>query len=208
MVVQRAITGFFLISLLAFVYLYLPPLVLSCFFLVVGTIIIFIEWPPLVKPHAKAFWLLTPVYPIAPFIYLILLNQNPLSHPLIPYLFAIVFSFDTWSYIAGKLLGNTKICPTISPGKTWEGTIGGYVGTISLLIAWYWYQGITKPWLLLSFVIGLICALSLCGDLFESWLKRRAQVKDSGTLLPGHGGLLDRFDSILFVAPFFYVCKS
>lgn len=154
------------------------------------------------------FWLITPAYPIAPFICLILLNQDPSYHVLILYLFALVFCFDTGSYIIGKLIGTTKICPLISPGKTWEGAIGGYLYTISFLLGWYWYHQIIKPWLLLSIIVLIICALSLCGDLFESWLKRRAHLKDSGTLLPGHGGFLDRFDSILFVAPVFYLFKS
>lgn len=208
MVIKRAVTGFLLVAALSFTYFCLPALYLSLFFTIIATIILCTEWPLLMRPHQAIFWLITPLYPVAPFISLMLLNHDPLYRGLIFYLFAIVFSFDTGSYIAGKTMGTTKICPSISPGKTWQGSIGGYLCTLVMLFGWYHYHSAEKSWVLLSLITAIICGIALCGDLFESWLKRRARIKDSGSFLPGHGGFLDRFDSILFVAPIFWITKS
>ena len=110
-----------------------------------------------------------------------------------------VVSIDTVGYLIGRFFGKTKLSPLISPKKTWEGTLGGIIlsaGLISLVANLLWkanYEG---------FVIALVCAIGgTIGDLAESRLKRLANVKDSGSFMPGHGGFLDRFDSILFAAP-------
>ncbi len=120
----------------------------------------------------------------------------------------IVFSIwinDTMAYIVGSLIGKTPFSK-ISPKKTWEGTIGGAILAIliigflfPLLADKYFYPFAQhKIW----FVIAALCAIfGTIGDLFESKLKRMANVKDSGTIMPGHGGFLDRFDSLLFAAP-------
>ena len=113
---------------------------------------------------------------------------------------AILWINDTFAYVTGSLIGKHKLAPRLSPGKTWEGLVGGYL--FSLLGGWIIYK-ITGAynlgvWLSLSTLIG---GLSLLGDLFESGLKRKRSVKNSGKLLPGHGGILDRFDSLFFVAP-------
>ncbi len=119
--------------------------------------------------------------------------------------FFAVFAFfctwasDTFAYFAGKAMGKQKLCPQISPGKTVEGFIGGVAGTIiTALIAAYLFN---FP-LLHGAGMGLLIAfVAPLGDLAESLLKRACGLKDSGAILPGHGGVLDRFDSILFVAP-------
>lgn len=121
-------------------------------------------------------------------------------------LFLLVFSTwasDTFAFAVGKAAGKTKLCPTISPGKTQEGAIGGFVGTIVVALIFSAIFGFS---LLHGFAIGLIVAIAApLGDLVESILKRVCDVKDSGTLIPGHGGVLDRFDSLLFAAPAVYV---
>lgn len=121
-------------------------------------------------------------------------------------LFLLVFSTwasDTFAFAVGKAAGKTKLCPTISPGKTQEGAIGGFVGTIVVALIFSAIFGFS---LLHGFSIGLIVAIAApLGDLVESILKRVCDVKDSGTLIPGHGGVLDRFDSLLFAAPAVYV---
>ena len=100
-------------------------------------------------------------------------------------------------------MGKTKLCPTISPGKTKEGAIGGFVGTLITALI---FSLVFQFSLLHAFAIGLIVAVAApLGDLVESILKRVCHVKDSGTLIPGHGGVLDRFDSLLFAAPAVYV---
>lgn len=106
---------------------------------------------------------------------------------------------DTFAYFAGSAFGKRKIVPTISPNKTLEGFIGGFIGCI---ITGCVYALITSIPVLLGLYVGIICGvLAPLGDLFESKLKRLCNVKDSGILLPGHGGVLDRFDSLLFTAP-------
>ena len=112
----------------------------------------------------------------------------------------LVWINDTFAYLTGSLLGRHKMTPVLSPGKTWEGFAGGIV--ISLLAGWLIWE-LSKlaslwAWLGISMIVGL---LGLAGDLFESGLKRTVKVKNTGKLLPGHGGMLDRFDSLLFVAP-------
>ncbi len=113
---------------------------------------------------------------------------------------ALVWINDTFAYLAGSLLGRHKMTPILSPGKTWEGFAGGLV--ISFLAGWIiWnFTGIATLWAWLGISL-LVSTLGLAGDLFESGLKRTVKVKNAGELLPGHGGILDRFDSLLFVAP-------
>ncbi len=113
---------------------------------------------------------------------------------------ALVWVNDTFAYLTGSLLGTHKMTPVLSPGKTWEGFAGGAVFT--LLGGWITWRitGLLGPgtWLAISLIVA---SLGLAGDLFESGLKRTVKVKNTGKLLPGHGGILDRFDSLLFVAP-------
>ena len=205
---QRVITGLFIGLIFWGIYFYLPPLYFSFFLLLILGLIIIFEWTrffPVAKPM---FWLLMPLYPIAPFALLILLNHQPLYRELLLILFVIVFSFDTGGYIIGHLCGKHMIIPTISPNKSWEGVIGGYIFACVGLALIILERGYTKPWWLMGILTGVVCILSFVGDLFESWLKRRARIKDSGTMLPGHGGFLDRFDGIMFAVFFFYLLRD
>ncbi|HZN12534.1 MAG TPA: phosphatidate cytidylyltransferase [Blastocatellia bacterium] len=123
---------------------------------------------------------------------------------LLTLFFMIVFAGDTGAYYAGRTLGRHKLAPRISPGKTVEGAVGGLAGNVAAaLIARYWFF----PELRVGHAVPLALAmgvLGILGDLCESMLKRGAQVKDAGSLIPGHGGLLDRLDSMLFNAPVLY----
>jgi phosphatidate cytidylyltransferase len=107
---------------------------------------------------------------------------------------------DTMQYLVGSFFGKTKMAPIISPKKTWEGTIGGSALCVLVAIIWGLLQS-TYP--LYYFIVAAICAsvVGTLGDLLESKLKRTAGVKDSGNIMPGHGGALDRFDSLLLAAP-------
>lgn len=106
----------------------------------------------------------------------------------------VTWATDIFAYFAGRSIGGPKLAPRISPNKTWAGLGGGFVGAavIGALAAWYFNLG--APFLYVGGLMGLIAQ---AGDLYESWLKRRAGVKDSGTILPGHGGALDRLDGLL-----------
>jgi phosphatidate cytidylyltransferase len=113
-----------------------------------------------------------------------------------------VWAADTFAYFGGRLIGRHKMAPTLSPGKTWEGfVIGSLVGIFVSFVALYQDRGdylVIWEAVLLGFVVVLAAA---AGDLFESMLKRDMQVKDTGHLLGGHGGVLDRIDALLFAAP-------
>ena len=116
-------------------------------------------------------------------------------------LMLLIWASDTGAYIAGKNFGKHKLFPRISPGKTWEGWVGGMLLTLGVAygLSLYFQELELYQWM----GIGIIVAVfGVFGDLVESMLKRSLDVKDSGTLLPGHGGILDRFDSLIMVIPF------
>lgn len=115
----------------------------------------------------------------------------------------LVWAADSFAYLVGKRFGNRKLAPTLSPGKSIEGVAGGVVGTLFIaLIAGIAVLRINGEALLLWMVLGFFAAIiSVVGDLYESRLKRIAGVKDSGRMLPGHGGILDRIDSMIAVLP-------
>lgn len=106
---------------------------------------------------------------------------------------------DVGAYSVGSLAGRRKIAPRISPGKTWEGTFGGFGAAALAVLAISALFGLGRPDAAAAAILS--GPVAFAGDLLESWLKRRAGVKDSGTLFPGHGGMLDRIDSLLAVAP-------
>lgn len=206
--IKRLITGISLGIVFWGIYFYCPPVFFSLVLLLILLLIIFCEWTRFFPLTAPLFWLLMPPYLIFPFIMLIKLNHDPLYHEILLILFILVFSFDTGSYITGTLLGKHHICHSISPKKTWEGMLGGYIFACLGFMLIIFERGYKISLITLAFFTLTVCILSLLGDLFESWLKRRAQLKDSGTLLPGHGGFLDRFDGILFAVFFFYFCRN
>lgn len=108
---------------------------------------------------------------------------------------------DTAAYLVGSQIGKNKLFPRISPKKTWEGSIGGGIFTVILagLLGYVFIEQSVWNWLVLG---GIVVIFGSIGDLIESMLKRSFEIKDSGTLLPGHGGLLDRFDAFIFLVPF------
>ena len=140
---------------------------------------------------------------------LIALHKNNSS--LVLLLLGLIWAADIGAYLAGSAFGKNKLCPNVSPGKTIEGALGGVI--LSLVVgALYVLISTDKPALQNYFnfgVLSLIVSLvSILGDLFESILKRIADVKDSGKILPGHGGLLDRIDSLTCAAPIFFLLFS
>jgi phosphatidate cytidylyltransferase len=121
-------------------------------------------------------------------------------------LIATVWSFDSFAYLSGKFFGRGRFMYHISPAKTWSGVIGGSIAAMIVCGALFVLTGLSPLW---GALLGLALALSgQAGDLAESMLKRAAAVKDSGRLIPGHGGFLDRVDSFLFAAPTLYAAVT
>lgn len=113
---------------------------------------------------------------------------------LVFWVMAVTWSTDIFAYFAGRSIGGPKLAPRISPSKTWSGLAGGVIGAaIFGALGAYWFE-LGSPFLYIGAPMG---AVAQAGDLYESWMKRRAGVKDSGTILPGHGGVLDRLDGFL-----------
>lgn len=143
-------------------------------------------------------------YLVIPFYLSIELNVHDDSKlPLVAGMFFLIWANDTFAYFTGRAFGKTKLFERISPKKTWEGTFGGIVFTLlaGFLIGTYINQGETLFWMVSAVIIA---PCSIYGDLLESLFKRSLNIKDSGNILPGHGGILDRFDAVLFAVPFFY----
>lgn len=132
-------------------------------------------------------------------------NDFPVGPKLVFFLMAVVWAGDAGAYYVGKNLGRTKLSPLISPKKTVEGGVGGVVSSIIVAVIIH-YTFFPEFPLVHAIIAGAILSMTgVIGDLAESMWKRSAAVKDSGTLIPGHGGFLDRFDSIFFTAPILYV---
>jgi len=127
-------------------------------------------------------------------------NNHEFSYQLLLGMFLMIWSFDTGAYFTGSAIGKHKLFERISPKKSWEGVFGGYVLSALLSIACYKVFGILEihEWLTISVIVS---TFSIFGDLVESLFKRSVKLKDSGTIMPGHGGMLDRIDSSLFSIP-------
>lgn len=149
-----------------------------------------------------ALTLLLPVYVAIPlsFLYLFAWTGGAFNHHFLIAFFAMVWCNDTGAYLVGVSIGKHKLYERISPKKTWEGFIGGVVFTIIAALVIFKLTGIASLWLWI--VAGMVVSIfGTLGDLIESMLKRNVDIKDSGAILPGHGGVLDRFDAVLFAAP-------
>lgn len=154
-----------------------------------------------------AYTLLGLVYAIVPFLFFLkiaFVNQAyGYSWRIVLGIFLILWASDVGAYISGKTLGKHKLFPSVSPGKTWEGTIGGAIIALlcGYLISIYWKDLGLIQWLGASLIIVVF---GMYGDLVESAFKRSIGIKDSGTMIPGHGGFLDRFDGLYLSLPVLY----
>lgn len=171
---------------------------------IVFTIFIYELYSHSKEPFANiAFMILGLFYIGIPFalVNFIAFDGDDFRNRIVFGLLVLTWVNDTGAYLTGSMIGKTPLFPRISPKKTWEGSIGGLVTT--LLFGWalsFLFDEIpVTQWLGLAVIVGIFGGL---GDLVESMLKRSVNVKDSGDLLPGHGGLLDRFDAFIFVVPF------
>lgn len=146
------------------------------------------------------------LYIILPFYFLIQLPfiDNQYQPYIIIYCILLIWTNDSFAYLVGKNLGKRKLFETVSPKKTIEGFLGGMLFAIILggLIGYFSTLFTILNWIIIAVIVAVFGTL---GDLVESKFKRQAGVKDSGTIMPGHGGLLDRLDSLFFLAPFVYL---
>ncbi|MGI5875195.1 MAG: phosphatidate cytidylyltransferase [Dethiobacteria bacterium] len=197
---------FFLLPALLLVYkgnLTYILLLWLLFFIILSLFPVFFYSRVKYKEPAVVFWGVLYTGGLASF--LVAIRLLPDGYLLTIFFLALIWSTDICAYFVGTYFGKMPLAPKISPKKTIEGTIGGLVGSVltGMLLARF----LPLPYLqvttgaALGLIIGVVGAL---GDLTQSVLKRSANVKNSGNLLPGHGGILDRFDSLLFAAPFFY----
>jgi phosphatidate cytidylyltransferase len=156
----------------------------------------FYEWTRLTRGWGAGWYMGGFVYALLPALALLWIRERS-GIELLLWTFIVTWSTDIGAYFAGRTFGKRKLAPTISPGKTVEGLIGGVIAATLLGGAWVFAAALGEPLLLLA---PLFAVAAQGGDLFESSMKRRAGVKDSGAWLPGHGGVLDRLDGLVPVA--------
>jgi phosphatidate cytidylyltransferase len=134
-----------------------------------------------------------------PALAFVLLRETPRGAAIVGALFVAVWMADTGALLCGRVIGGPKLAPILSPNKTWAGFLGG---TIAAAIGEAVYVAVLRGNVAEAIALGIFLALAgHCGDLFESWVKRQFRAKNTGRLIPGHGGILDRIDSVLFAAP-------
>ncbi len=138
------------------------------------------------------------------FLTMIPYKQDDFAQFLIMGIFILIWVNDTFAYLVGRTLGRTKLFPSVSPKKTIEGSVGGLIFALiaAYFLSWYETKLTVMQWMAMATIIVVAGSL---GDLLESKFKRMAGVKDSGAILPGHGGIWDRLDSLVFAAPFAYL---
>ena len=152
----------------------------------------------------EAWWLGSVVYVGVLGAHWVLLRGEADGRSWLLVLLAVTFATDTGAYAVGRLVGSHRMAPRISPGKTWEGAAGGYVAGAAAAVAMLLTLDIEPGAAGLALIAATLPVAAQAGDLIESALKRRIGVKDSSGLLPGHGGLLDRMDSLLLAGPSLY----
>lgn len=199
--VQRIMSGLILGAAVIFITLWhADSFAMMCG---LGAFILLKEWWGLTKTRSPLWLFVGLVYIGAAIASLISLRYLESGSYLIILMFALVWAGDIGGYVVGKLIGKHKIAPSISPGKSWEGLAGSILLTTGVLWSLSGTEGGGAPWWAYIAIATIVCAIGLAGDLFESSLKRKAGVKDSGKLIPGHGGLFDRVDALIPVAILF-----
>lgn len=196
---KRSISGIFIVLILIF-FIYSKNTVFISFLLAIGSFMA-MEWSVIVqKSEEKNKWCFLGVgYVLLSLIPMFMLKQMPDGSHLLMWLFLLVWSTDTFAYIVGKnlKLGKHKI-NKISPNKSYEGLFGGIVG--AMIICYIFSSKFLPDYKnLLLYFTPLFCCLEQASDFTESYVKRKFDVKDSGSIIPGHGGFLDRFDGFLYI---------
>ena len=148
------------------------------------------------------------IYICVPLSLLIVIDKDPGGNRWIFFLLLVVFFSDTGAFYAGQFFGRHKLYPSISPGKTWEGSVGGFLASLLAALLCPLLLSLPQPVRTLLTLAACLSVTEQVGDLAESMLKRIYRIKDSGNILPGHGGLLDRIDGLLFSIPVLHLFLS
>lgn len=167
-------------------------------FAALAAVLIFYEWRRLVAGWGFGWKAAGFIYALLPALSLLWIRDRaPHGLELLLWIFIVTWTTDIGAYFAGRAIGGPKLAPKISPNKTVAGLVGGMV---SAALAGYAWAELTSLSAVLFWLAPLLALAAQAGDLFESWMKRKAGVKDSGNWLPGHGGALDRLDGLVVVA--------
>ena len=166
--------------------------------------IMFFEWYELtVKDNKKTpiRWKIIGIFYVAlPCSSLIWIIDQHNGHVIVLWILLVVWATDTFAYFVGKTVGGKRLAPKISPNKTWSGLIGGVCG--AALVGYFMKDYLFNKSHILFLILNISLAIyAQLGDLLESWVKRKFGIKDSGSFIPGHGGILDRVDGLTIVAP-------
>ena len=203
---KRALSGFVYVLIMWFGTSF-SELSFQILFLVLGIVSIYEMWK-LRKGKSKVYafvYVLLPFFLIHFFGKIESLNFNSVFDPsLILLMFILTWTFDTFAYLFGVRFGKTKIMPSVSPKKSWEGFAGGFIFTVlaSFITTHYFLEVDNSIALAMSLFLPFTATL---GDFIESYFKRQAGVKDSGKFIPGHGGMLDRMDAFMITIPVLYI---
>lgn len=200
---MRLVTAFSLIPLVLFI-VYRGGFLFNVS-IVVAAMLMSFEWNRLTQSNSnkdrKLLWKFVGLFYIAlPAVSLMYIANKDIGNKVIMWLFITVWAADTGAFFVGKLVGGPKLAPKISPGKTWSGFFGAVVMSccVGIVSAWVFNSSDRYAILALTVTVGVYAQV---GDLFESWIKRQFGAKDSGGIMPGHGGILDRADGIVVTAP-------
>jgi phosphatidate cytidylyltransferase len=196
---ERIMTSLVLIPFII-IAIYSSKFLFNALVITIVTITAF-EWRDLTKTaYNKKFWLFLGLgYIVIPFLLLITIRDMPNGANIILWMLGVVWATDIAGLFVGRSLKGPKLAPKISPNKTWSGLIGGVICAMMIgFISSFMFAGGIKFFVFFS---GLLAVIEQMGDLFESKIKRHFGVKESGDILPGHGGMLDRIDGLLFVIP-------
>jgi phosphatidate cytidylyltransferase len=203
---KRTLSGFFYVLIMWFGTSF-SELSFQILFLVLGLVSIYEMWK-LRKGKSKVYafvYVLLPFFLIHFFGKIESLNFNSVFDPsIILLMFILTWTFDTFAYLFGVRFGKTKIMPSVSPKKSWEGFAGGFIFSVlaSFITTHYFLEVDNSIALAMSLFLPFTATL---GDFTESYFKRKAGVKDSGNFIPGHGGMLDRMDAFMITIPVLYI---
>ncbi|BDR60632.1 phosphatidate cytidylyltransferase [Lactobacillus xylocopicola] len=172
-----------------------------------GLVMLMLSWTVLSKNKTSfddvSVYTLASLYIGTGFHYMAGIRNSRNGLALLCYVFVVVWLTDTGAYMIGRKIGKHKLWPVISPNKTWEGSIGGTICAVICAAIYVYFINVGYPLVEMVVIAVVLSIVGQMGDLVESAYKRFYGVKDSGKILPGHGGILDRFDSMLFVLPVF-----